>query len=59
MPVIWKWASGKGDLVVVSETREEVARAMKERGYAIIPAYGMALELTDEQFAELKRLVCK
>jgi hypothetical protein len=54
LPVIWRWASGEADPVVVSQTREEVARLVRERGYGMVPEYGKALELTPKQWEQLR-----
>ena len=55
MVVIWRWASGDVDPVVVSLTREEVERTCNERGYCVRPEWGKALELTERQWAQLCR----
>jgi len=47
------------DPVKISQTREEVEAFMRERGYGVRPEWGKALELTDAQFEQLRRDICK
>lgn len=55
MPVIWRWASGPNDPVVISKDWQEVMTIMQDKGYGIRPEIGKAIELTDAQFEQLKR----
>ena len=59
IPVIWRWASGPTDPIVISQTREEVEKFMRERGYGVRPEYGKVLELTDDQFEQLRQEILK
>ncbi len=52
--ILWRWAAGPKDPVVISRSREEVEDIMTTRGYGVRPEWGKALELTDAQFEQLK-----
>ena len=54
MPVLLRWAKAAIDPVIVLPDVAAVTAFVREKGYAQVPSFGLALELTDAQWGQLK-----
>ena len=54
MPVLLRWAKASIDPVIVLPDVAAVTAFVREKGYAQVPAFGLALELTEMQWDQLK-----